>query len=95
MAFLLAFTFGPEYALYVAILYVDIQAIESNVLTPMIEKEMISFPMALILIAQVIMGIFTGFLGLVLAVPVVTIIVVFIKMVYIKEVLKDDSVSVN
>ena len=93
-AFLLAFTVSPIYALYVVILYAGIQAIESNIITPLIQKKMISFPMALILIAQVFMGIFTGFLGLILAVPVVAILVVLIKMLYIKDVLGDESVEI-
>lgn len=93
-AFLLAFTVDPIYALYVVMLYAGIQAVESNIITPLIQKKMISFPMALILIAQVFMGIFTGFLGLILAVPVVAILVVLIKMLYIKDVLGDESVEI-
>jgi len=94
-AFLLAFSVDPMTALYVLILYIAIQAIESNVLTPMIQKKMISFPMAMVLIAQVVLGLFTGILGVVLAVPLVAIIMVLVKMAYIEDVLKDDSLEVK
>lgn len=94
-AFLLAYTVDPMTALYVVILYIAIQALESNVLTPMIQKKMISFPMAMVLIAQVVLGLFTGILGVILAVPLVAILMVFVKMAYIEDVLKDDSLQVK
>lgn len=94
-AFLLALTMGVDYAIYVCILYAGIQALESNVITPFIQSKMIAFPLALILIAQVMLGIFTGVLGLILAVPVTAIIMVLIKMLYIEDILKDTSVIVK
>ncbi|QLG46481.1 AI-2E family transporter [Costertonia aggregata] len=94
-AFLLAFTVDSMTALYVVILYFGIQAIESNVFTPMIQRKMISFPMAMVLIAQVVLGLFTGILGVILAVPLVAVIMVLVKMAYIEDVLGDDSVSVK
>ena len=94
-AFLLAFTKGTDYAIYVCLLYVGIQALESNIITPLIQRKMISFPLALILMAQVILGIFTGILGLILAVPIVAVVVVLIKTIYIKETLNDDSIEIK
>jgi len=94
-AFLLAYTVDSMTALYVVILYVAIQAIESNILTPLIQKKMISFPMAMVLIAQVVLGLFTGILGVILAVPLIAIIMVFVKMAYIEDVLQDDSISLE
>lgn len=94
-AFLLAFTESPSTALYVVLIYIGIQAVESNVLTPIIQKKMISFPMAMILIAQIVLGLFTGILGLILAVPLVAVIMVGVKMAYIEDVLKDRSIEVE
>ncbi len=94
-AFLLAFTVEPLTALYVGILYTAIQAVESNVLTPIIQKKMIALPMAMVLIAQVVLGLFTGILGVILAVPLMAVIMVLIKMAYIEDVLKDDSIEVK
>lgn len=84
-AFLLAFTQSPTSAIYVVGLYAAIQAIESNIITPLIQKEMISFPFALILIAQVILGVFTGVLGVILAVPLVAIIGVLVNKLYLEK----------
>ncbi|MFS4417789.1 AI-2E family transporter [Maribacter sp. 2307ULW6-5] len=93
-AFLLGYTVDPLTGLYVVLLYAGIQAIESNVLTPLIQKEMISFPMAMVLIAQVVLGIFTGVLGVILAVPLVAVIMVLVKMAYIQDVLHDDDLDI-
>jgi predicted PurR-regulated permease PerM len=94
-AFLLAFTASPTTALYVVLLYVGIQAIESNVLTPLIQSKMISFPMAMILIAQIVLGIFTGILGVILAVPLVALLMVLVKMAYVEDVLGDTTIDVK
>ncbi|WP_010182364.1 AI-2E family transporter [Aquimarina agarilytica] len=93
-AFLLALTLDGNSALYVVILYGVVQAIESNVITPFIQSKMIAFPLAMILIAQVILGIFTGMLGLILAVPVIAILMVIVKMLYVEDILGDTSVEV-
>ena len=93
-ALLIALTMGTDYAIYVTLLYGAIQAIESNIITPLIQRRMIAFPLAMILIAQVVLGIFTGALGLILAVPVTAILMVLVKMVYIEDILDDNEVEV-
>lgn len=94
-AFLLAFMESPTTALYILILYGGIQALESNILTPMIQKKMIALPMAMILIAQIVLGLFTGILGVILAVPLVAILMVWVKMAYIEDVLGDYTIEVE
>lgn len=92
---LLALVQGGNTFLYVVLLYVGIQALESNLITPFIQRSMISFPMAAILIAQVFLGVFTGALGVILAVPVVVVLVVLIKMLYLEDILNDTGVKVQ
>lgn len=92
---LLASVEGMDQLLYTALLYVGIQALESNLLDPMIQKRMISFPIAAILIAQVLLAVFTGALGVILAVPIVAIVMVLVKMLYIEDILKDKNVEVK
>ncbi len=87
-ALLIAFSKGDEYVLYTFLLYTGIQVIESNIITPLIQREVISFPMALILIAQVVLGLFTGYLGLILATPVVAILLLLVKKIYIQNYLE-------
>lgn len=94
-AALIALVEGPSQALYVVALYMGIQAVESNVLTPLVEKKMVAIPPALVIISQVLIGVFTGIMGLILATPIMVILLVLIKMIYIRDVLGDESVEVN
>ncbi|HYG37916.1 MAG TPA: AI-2E family transporter [Cytophagales bacterium] len=90
-AILVAFSQGANQALYVALLYIGIQALESNFITPFIQKNMVSIPMALILIAQIVLGVFSSGLGLILATPIAVTFIVLVKMVYVQDVLGDQS----
>jgi predicted PurR-regulated permease PerM len=84
-AVLIAFMQGPNTALLVAGLYIFVQVLESNFITPNIQKKLIQIPPALIIIAQLMMGVFTGGWGLVLATPLVAIIMVIVQQTYLKK----------
>lgn len=90
-ALLIAFVKGEEYVFYTFLLYVVIQIVESNIITPLIQREAISLPMALILIAQVILGLFTGYLGLILATPIMAVLLFLIDNIYIKKYLENKN----
>lgn len=94
-ALMIAMLKGMDYALFVFILYTSLQATEANLITPFIQHRMIRLPLAMILFAQVILGLFSGVLGLILAVPIVAIAMVLVKMLYIEDVLKDEDVKVK
>jgi predicted PurR-regulated permease PerM len=68
-AVLLGLQQGTTTALAVAGLYAGAQAVESYVLTPLIQRKAVSLPPALTLLAQVAMGIVAGGVGLLLATP--------------------------
>ena len=57
-------------------------------------QRLISLPPALILVGQLIIGSFTGLLGLTLATPIIAIIVVLVKMLYVQDALGDEEVKV-
>lgn len=86
-AVLLGFLVGPWTALYVAFLYLGYQTLDGYVLTPLVQKKTVSLPPALILIAQIALGLVWGVIGVLLAVPVAAIVLVLIKMLYIEDVL--------
>lgn len=90
-AVLLAASSSPQLALYTILLYVGIQFVESNFITPYINQRMIAMPMALVLLAQVLLGLFTGYLGLILAVPIIAILIVLINSVYKERILGESS----
>ncbi|MDJ0365313.1 AI-2E family transporter [Hymenobacter sp. H14-R3] len=94
-ALLLAFfNGGPHMALYVLLLYLAAQTLESAAVSPVLQQRLISLPPALILVGQLVIGSFTGLLGLTLATPIIAILTVLVKMLYVQDVLGDEEVNV-
>jgi predicted PurR-regulated permease PerM len=85
----LALLDAPWKAVAVLILYIVIQQLESNVLTPLVMEKQVSLPPAVTLASQVIFASFFGFLGLFLALPLVVILQVWIKELLVKDILND------
>ena len=93
-ALLLAFFHGgPTEALYVGLLYLGVQTLESAAVSPVVQQRLILMPPALIFVGQLVIGSYTGLLGLTLATPIVAIGMVLVKMLYVQDVLGDDSVE--
>ncbi|QYO65233.1 AI-2E family transporter [Leptolyngbya sp. 7M] len=90
-ALLLAFINSPMTALYVLGLYIGVQVIESNLVTPYIERQTVELPPALTVIFQLALAVTVGGLGLVLATPLLALLVVIVQMVYISDVLGDKT----
>lgn len=94
-ALLLAFIESPTTALYVLILYVGVQLIESNLVTPFIERKTVEIPPALTIVFQLALAVLVGGLGLVLATPLLAVMLVLIQMVYVEDVLGDKRTDVR
>lgn len=84
---LIALAQGPMTVLWVALLYLGVQFVESYMITPVIEKKAVSLPPALLLTAQVLMGLLAGILGLLVASPLTVAVIVAVQMLYIEDVL--------
>lgn len=78
---------APWKAIAVLILYIIIQQVESNLLTPLVMKQQVSLLPAVTLLAQVFFATFFGFLGLLLALPLTVVAQVWLKEVLIKDIL--------
>jgi predicted PurR-regulated permease PerM len=65
-------------------LYLIIQTLEGFVLTPLVQQKAIALPPVLVISAQLLLGILFGFLGVLLAVPIVAVAFVLIKMLYVE-----------
>ncbi|MBA2498927.1 MAG: AI-2E family transporter [Chitinophagaceae bacterium] len=76
---------SPTTALLIAGLYILVQALESNLIMPQIQKKLINMPPAVIILAQLFMGVLIGGWGLILATPLVAIIIVLVQELYIKK----------
>jgi len=76
---------APWKAVAVVILYIVIQQLESNILTPLVMKRQVSLLPAVTLLSQVIFVVFFGFLGLLLALPLVLIFQQWLEEFWVKE----------
>lgn len=83
-AILVALVQSPLAAFNVIILFIAIQMIETYILTPFIQKKTMSLPPALVIFAQLIMAFFTGIIGLALATPLLAVVIILIKKLYIR-----------
>lgn len=93
-AIMLAFIHSPITAVYVIGLYVGVQLVESNLVTPFIERKTVELPPALTIIFQLVFAITLGGLGLVLATPLLAMLMIFIQMVYLEDILHDREPAV-
>jgi predicted PurR-regulated permease PerM len=86
---LLAFLQAPEKALLVAVVYTGVQMIENYLLQPFAQRRAVNLPPALMLFAQLLLGVSLGLFGLVLATPLTVSAIVVVKMLYVEDVLGD------
>jgi predicted PurR-regulated permease PerM len=84
---------GFDALLYVAILYIAVQTLESYLLTPMLQAKIADLPPALILIAQVMLGGMVGLLGGLLAAPLMVVIIVVVNMLYVQDMLNSETAT--
>jgi predicted PurR-regulated permease PerM len=85
-ATVVALTISPEKALWVVGLYAVVQSLESSVVTPLLMKQMVKLPPALTLLFQTMMAALFGFLGLLLAVPILATAKILIEELYVEGV---------
>ncbi|GIK62294.1 MAG: AI-2E family transporter [Chloroflexota bacterium] len=76
---------GP--VVLVIILYLVVQQLESNVITPRIIRQTLSMPGAVVIATQLVAGALFGFLGLLLAVPLVAVIMTIVREMYVYDAL--------
>ncbi|MEO8880120.1 MAG: AI-2E family transporter [Gemmatimonadaceae bacterium] len=89
-AIAMGFLDSPEKALYVALAYLVIQQLEGHLLIPILMKGGMDLPPVLTIVTQGLMALLFGFLGLMIAVPLLAAVMVPIKMLYVEDALGDD-----
>lgn len=86
-ALLVALSQEPATAFYVALLYLGIQLLEGFLIMPVIQQRTTSLPPALLLAAQLVMGVGFGILGFLLASPLAVIVMILVRTLYLRDVL--------
>jgi predicted PurR-regulated permease PerM len=87
----MAFLDSPEKALSVALAYMLMQFLENHLLIPLLMKGGVDLPPVLTILAQALMALVFGFLGLMCAVPALAAIMVGVKMLYVHDVVGDSA----
>jgi predicted PurR-regulated permease PerM len=85
-AVLVALAEGPQQALWVTGLYLLIQQLEGNAIQPMVQRFAVDLPPALTVVAVLGGGALFGPIGLFIGTPLVAIVLVLIKMLYVRDV---------
>ena len=85
-AVIIALAQSPAQALYVLILYVAVQNLDGFIVTPLIQKRAVSIPPVLIITSQLLLAVLFGFLGILLAVPLVAAVSVLVKMIDVEDI---------
>jgi len=81
----MGFLDSPEKAATVALAYWGIQFLENHVLIPLLMKGGMDLPPALTVITQALLALVFGFLGLMVAVPLLATVMVIVQVVYLGE----------
>jgi predicted PurR-regulated permease PerM len=88
-AIAMGFVDSPEKALAIAIAYIVIQFLENHILIPLLMRGGVDLPPALTVVTQAVMALVFGFLGLMVAVPLLAAVMVPVKMLYVEGVVGD------
>ncbi|MDD5032845.1 MAG: AI-2E family transporter [Candidatus Pacebacteria bacterium] len=80
-----AFLESPTLALEVAILFIIVQQFENHLIYPLVVKKIVGVPPTLVILALLVGGKLGGFLGILLAVPLATVLKEFFNDVAAKK----------
>lgn len=84
-AIAMGFLDSPEKAVLIAAVYIGIQFLENHILIPLLMKGGMDLPPALTVITQALLALVFGFLGLMVAVPMLATVMVVVQMLYVDE----------
>lgn len=82
---------APQNIGWIILIVYGVSFIQSQIVSPIMANEDMKMPPVLILVGQIVFGIFFGFLGLMFAVPMTAILLVLMDEIYVKDVLGDQQ----
>lgn len=84
-AILIALSISPLKAIYVVCIYLIIHAIESYLITPIVDQKTVFLPPALTVVVQIVLTLLVGFAGLALASPLTVLMLALLKEFVVKR----------
>ena len=90
-AIAMAFVDSPEKAAAVLVAFYIIHFLESHLLIPLLMKEGVNLPPVLTVLTQAGMALAFGVMGLFVAVPMLVLVMILVKMLYVEDVVGDPT----
>ncbi len=87
-AILVGFAQGGMTPLYIGLLYLGVQQVEGYLLMPLVQKWAVSLPPALTILGVVVFGLLFGPLGVLFATPLMVVVMVLVKTLYVDAALE-------
>jgi predicted PurR-regulated permease PerM len=84
---------APQNIGWIILIIYGTSFLQSQVVSPILVAESLKLPPVLVLLGQIIAGVFLGFLGIMLAVPIIAILMVLVQEIYIRDILGDHPVE--
>lgn len=82
---------APDSLLGIVLVVYGVSFIQSQLIAPILANESMQLPPVLILVGQVVFGIFFGFLGIMFAVPITAVLLLLVDEIYVRDILGDTS----
>ena len=82
---LIAFSQSPETAFYATLVYLVVQFVEGNIVTPLAQRWAVSVPPALTLLGIVAFGLVFGAMGVLFAMPMLVVTMVLVQKLYVER----------
>jgi predicted PurR-regulated permease PerM len=86
---LVAISRSPELAIYIFIIFMIIQTLESDVVMPLVFQKTVELPPVLTIAGQLALGSLFGVLGIILATPLTAVLMVMVRRLYVEDILGD------
>ena len=84
---LLALSVDTQTAFFAVILLLIVQQLEGNVITPLVQQQMVHLPPSVVILGIMAFGLIFGLAGLILATPLAVVVMVMVGMLYVQDVL--------
>ncbi len=94
-AILVAITKSPEAALWTAVAYLVIHQLEGNLIAPLIQRQMVLIPPAVMLLGIVCITYLFGMVAIIFAAPIVVAIFAAVSLLYVHDTLGEETALTN
>lgn len=83
----------PESIIWIVVIVYGVSFIQSQIVSPILASGNMNMPPVMVLLGQIVFGIFFGFLGIMLAVPLTAIALALVEEIYVRDILGDKQIT--